>query len=71
MTHGQAMQLRCGGLRGLADQAGGIAPGESVADVFSLVDRLADASGDFDGVAWERVVREITAWQSPVRRNRK
>ncbi|MDJ0779558.1 MAG: hypothetical protein QNJ85_16945 [Gammaproteobacteria bacterium] len=71
MTHGQAMQLRCGGLRGLASLADGRGNGEAIADVDEMLERLLSASGDFDGIAWERVVRAIAAWRPPGRRNRR
>ncbi len=67
MTHAQEMRLRCGGLRGLASQVDGIADGEAVGDVAGL---LADLPWNSDAIAWERVIREVTAWRPPGRRGR-
>ena len=67
MTHGQAMRLRCGGLRGLASQIDGRSDGELPGDVAALVARLPSNS---ESIAWERVVRSIAAWRPPARRTR-
>ena len=65
ITHAQAMRLRCGGLRGLASQVGG--RGDTTGDVAGLVARLPR---DADAIAWEPVIREVTAWHAPKRRAR-
>ncbi len=67
MTHAQAMRLRCGGLRGLASQADGITEDAAIGDVAAL---LAGLSQEADTIAWERVIRAVTAWRPPGRRGR-
>ena len=63
-------RLRCGGLRGLASQVDGIAEGRAIGDIAGLLTRLPDACADSDAIAWDRVMREISAWRPPARRNR-
>ena len=70
MTHAQAMQLRCGGLRGLAGQAGWFDDGSEIDDIAQLVAQLPYTSKDPGSIAWDRVMREITAWRRPSRRGR-
>lgn len=62
MAHAKAMQLQCGGLRGL--QA---ALAEPVPDVHLMVRQAQADDASLLELPWEKIVAAIVAWQSPRR----
>ena len=63
LVHAKALQLQCGGLRGLQD-----ALGASHADVHSLIGLAHERHGSLLDLPWQQVVDAIAAWQ-PRRRH--
>lgn len=61
LPHAAQLRVQCGGLRGLAEVAGGEGAGPS--DVHALVTRLQAAHGTLAGIPFTPVVAAMTRWE--------